>query len=209
MISSKDSWGELLVHNKQELFFGDVKIIVEDGVFTPDPSLSYSASVIIQNLPLLNGLRVADVGTGTGIIAIFAAKQGAREVVATDVSGVAIENAQVNVIANNVVDRVKILKTNLLDDVQGKFDLICANLPILDELWETQGVKTEATIEVFLKEAKMSLNLGGQIYLSWGSFAEKKDIIEDLFKKHGYDFRSVTTEQLGHVWYLYILYRTS
>jgi release factor glutamine methyltransferase len=201
------TWGNLLNHEKYNLIIANAKIVVNDGVFTPDPTLSYSASIIINNLPQLKGKRVADIGTGTGVIAVISAMQGAEEVVATDISDEAVKNALINVNENNVGDKVIVLKTNLLNDVQGKFDIICANLPILDELWESQGVKVESTIELFLRQAKGVLNPGGEIYLPWGSFAKGKDALEVLFIKYGYNFRVIKEEKLGYTWFLYILSR--
>lgn len=201
------TWGNLLNHEKYNLIIANAKIVVNDGVFTPDPKLSYSASIIIDNLPQLKGRRVADIGTGTGIIAVIAALHGAGEVVATDISDEAIKNALVNVKENNVSEKVIVLKTNLLSDVQGKFDIICANLPILGELWESKGVKVESTVELFLRQAMNMLNPEGKIYLPWGSFAEGKDVLEALFIKYGYNFRMIEEEKLGYTWFLYILSR--
>jgi methylase of polypeptide subunit release factors len=204
MTDHDKSWDGLFSHKKQELHFEDAVIVVEDGVFTPDPRLTYSTSIIIESLPPLNGLRVADVGTGTGVIAIVAALRGAKEVVATDISDIAVQNAVTNVSINKVADKVEVLKTNLLDGIKGRFDLICANLPILGEVWEPHGVNARSTIESFLKQAKSSLNPGGKIYLSWASFANELDI-RPLFGKYGYNYRCVNVERLGYTWYLYIL----
>lgn len=195
----------MLHHPKHKLRFGEAMIVVEDGVFTPDSNLTYSTSIIIDNLPPLDGLRVADVGTGTGVIAVTLALRGAKEVIATDISGIAIQNARANIKANNVNDKVEVLKTSLLDGLEGKFDLVCANLPILDEVWGQQEANALLIIELFLQQAKTKLNPHGKIYLPWASFGEKKEALEKLFEKHGYHFRFIGAERLGHVWYLYIL----
>jgi ribosomal protein L11 methyltransferase len=54
------------------------------------------------------GDQVLDVGTGSGILAIAAAKLGAASVMALDVSPVAVEAARANAAANGVVDRVEV-----------------------------------------------------------------------------------------------------
>lgn len=206
MKKQTDEWKNLLHHQKHELRFGEAVIAVEVEVFTPDPELTYSASIIIDNLPPLAGLRVADVGTGTGVIAVTLAFRGANEVIATDISDIAIQNARANIDTNNVSNKVEVLKTSLLDGVEGKFDLICANLPILDEVWERPETNSLATVELLLQQAKIKLNSHGEIYLSWASFAGKKEVLEKLFEKHGYHFHLISAERLGHVWYLYILF---
>jgi ribosomal protein L11 methyltransferase len=89
------------------------------------------------------GLSVLDVGTGSGILSIIAAKSGAREVWGIDIDGVAVENAIENVEKNRVSDIVKLRKGSIAD-LHKKFDVIVANIdlkslrrmrkPLLDHL---------------------------------------------------------------------------
>lgn len=60
------------------------------------------------------GMRVLDVGTGSGILALTAAKLGAASVLALDVSTVAVEAAQANARANHLEDRVTVQLGTLL-----------------------------------------------------------------------------------------------
>ncbi len=60
------------------------------------------------------GMRVLDVGTGSGILALAAAKLGAASVLALDVSTVAVEAAQANTRANHLEDRVTVQLGTLL-----------------------------------------------------------------------------------------------
>lgn len=71
---------------------------------------------------------VFDVGTGSGILAIAAAKLGASRVVAVDVDPVAVEVARHNVAYNRVADRVTVEEGDLLTGVEGQVHLITANL---------------------------------------------------------------------------------
>ena len=71
------------------------------------------------------GKRVADVGTGSAILAIACAKRGAREVVGVDTDEVAVKEARENVARNGVaVD----LGIGSAADLAGAFDLILANI---------------------------------------------------------------------------------
>jgi release factor glutamine methyltransferase len=198
------TWDKLFSHERQELSFGDATIFVENGVFTPDEKITYSASMIIDNLPSLTGLRVADIGTGSGVLAVVSALRGAKEVVATDISEAAVKNAIENTNLNKVTERVRVLKANLFDGIDGRFDLICANLPILEEVWKSHGIRVESTIELFLKEAKLFLNPNGKIYLPWASFGDKIQL-ESLLEKYAYTFELLNAEKLGYIWYMYIL----
>jgi ribosomal protein L11 methyltransferase len=75
------------------------------------------------------GLSVLDVGTGSGILSIIAAKLGAQEVCGIDIDGVAVENARENLEKNHVSDIVKIKKGSL-SVLHGKFDVIVANIDL-------------------------------------------------------------------------------
>lgn len=72
---------------------------------------------------------VLDVGTGSGILAIAAAKGGAKGVVAVDVDPVATEAAWENVKTNGVVEEVKI-RTGGIGRVSETFDVVVANIDL-------------------------------------------------------------------------------
>ena len=75
-------------------------------------------------------LRVADVGTGSGCIAIAVAHYAPNtEVWASDVSRAAMEVAGRNVAKHGVRDRVHLVLGDLMSAMGGDFDLVCANLP--------------------------------------------------------------------------------
>jgi ribosomal protein L11 methyltransferase len=78
------------------------------------------------------GISVADLGCGSGILAIAAAKLGAGEVIALDIDGQAVKLAQENARHNSVEDRVRVLEGSLAEleaasDGHG-FGLIVANI---------------------------------------------------------------------------------
>ncbi|ACX51757.1 ribosomal protein L11 methyltransferase [Ammonifex degensii KC4] len=74
------------------------------------------------------GMKVYDVGTGSGILAIAAALLGADWIWAIDEDEVALRVARENVARNGVADRVQVLRGNLLEGKEEKADLIVANL---------------------------------------------------------------------------------
>jgi len=71
------------------------------------------------------GLRVADVGTGSAILAMGAAKRGAREVVGLDIDEVAIHEAKENAARNGVAIA---LTVGSAADLVGTFDVVLANI---------------------------------------------------------------------------------
>ena len=83
--------------------------------------------------------RVADVGTGSGAIAIALATSAPRvEVWASDTSPTAVALAQINVRRHGLDSRVFVRHGNLLDPLPGSFDLVLANLPYLPAASSTE-----------------------------------------------------------------------
>jgi release factor glutamine methyltransferase len=75
---------------------------------------------------------ILDVGTGSGIIALsLAAEFPDAEILAVDISDDALALAQENAARLNLATRVRFLKSNLLENVEGCFDVIVANLPYI------------------------------------------------------------------------------
>jgi ribosomal protein L11 methyltransferase len=70
---------------------------------------------------------VLDVGTGSGILSIAAARLGAREVWALDVDVVAVENARENLLQNSVSKTVTVMRGSV-GSVRKRFDLLLANI---------------------------------------------------------------------------------
>src|SRR2546425_1685588 len=78
------------------------------------------------------GMRVLDAGTGSGILALAAARLGAASVYCIDNSSVAVESAAANAAVNQLSERVSVV-LGVLDDAEatrlaGQFDLVLANI---------------------------------------------------------------------------------
>lgn len=70
---------------------------------------------------------VFDIGCGSGILSIAAAKLGAKMAIGVDLDPVAVESANENLKFNDV-DNIKILEGNLIDVIDGKADIVIANI---------------------------------------------------------------------------------
>jgi ribosomal protein L11 methyltransferase len=108
------------------------RLVVE---IEPGPAFGYDHPTTILCLEFLEesirgGERVVDVGTGSGILAIAAARLGAARVLAVDSDPVAVRAARENVARNGVTARVTVCEGYLLDGVRGPFDLVVANLTL-------------------------------------------------------------------------------
>ena len=107
---------------------------VTPAVLVPNPD----TEVLVQRAVAIaresqDGVRAADVGTGSGCIAVALAHYApGAEVWATDVSREALEVAARNVARHGLGERVHLVCGDMLEAVPGELDLICANLPYVN-----------------------------------------------------------------------------
>lgn len=109
-----------------------------------------------------------DVGTGSGILSIAAARLGVSKVIGMDIDKTVLKVAEDNVSLNRVGDSVRIADTSL-DKITIEFELVVANI-IAEELIRLSGL------------LKGRVKAGGYLILS-GIIAEKGDMVKESFKE--------------------------
>jgi release factor glutamine methyltransferase len=125
---------------KQE--FWGLEFEVSPDVLIPRPETEHVIEVALDRLAVRElragrkqtltgkGLQIADVGTGSGCIAIALAKElPGSTIFATDISSAALAVGRRNAMRHNVANQVQFLEGNLLDIVATQFDLIASNPP--------------------------------------------------------------------------------
>jgi release factor glutamine methyltransferase len=111
--------------------FWGLSFLVTPAVLIPRPE---TEAIVEKALALmrddLRAWRIADVGTGSGCLAVTLAHERAQaSVTATDISEPALGVAAANALRHGIESRIRLIRTSLLDDVPGPFDLIVANPP--------------------------------------------------------------------------------
>lgn len=114
---------------------------------------------------------VFDIGTGSGILSIAASKLGAYKVIGVDIDEVAVDAARENVKYNDVKN-VEIRKGNLTEVIEGKADIIVANI-IADII-----IKLIDTIKPFLKDEG--------IFIVSGIINDRKQDVISKFNEAGF-----------------------
>lgn len=121
---------------------------------------------------------VYDIGTGSGILAITAAKLGAGKVVGVDLDPVAVDSAKSNVGFNNL-SNIDILHGNLMEVVEGKAEIVVANII--------------AEVIIFLSdEVKKFLKPDGY-FISSGIIKDRKDDVVKKLTSIGFNIIEVNT----------------
>ncbi|MBW4827327.1 MAG: 50S ribosomal protein L11 methyltransferase [Clostridiaceae bacterium] len=121
---------------------------------------------------------VFDIGCGSGILSIVAAKLGAIKVIGVDLDELPVKVSKENIVLNNVQDIVDIRRGNLLDVVDERANLIVSN--IIAEI-----------IVDLIKDIKGYLNSDG-IFISSGIILEKLPLVEEALKEEGFNILEVS-----------------
>jgi release factor glutamine methyltransferase len=119
------------------------------------------------------GLRVLDMGTGSGVSALLAARSGG-DVVAVDINPEAVACAQSNADQNGLGDRITFLLGDLFEGVKGDFDLIIFDPPFRwfeprDLLERSHTDANYRTLTTFMAEAPDRLRADGRIIMNFGT----------------------------------------
>jgi release factor glutamine methyltransferase len=119
--------------------FWGMDLIVTPAVLIPRPETEH---LIEAFLPLAKGIphpKIADVGTGSGCIALALAKElPGAEIHATDISPRALEIARVNAARHGLESRISFHRSDLLHNLPQGFDFIVSNPPYVGEAEEDQ-----------------------------------------------------------------------
>ena len=152
------NWNEIWEKSREVIRISD-KIVIKptfkeyipqtnELVLTIDPKMSFGTGEHQTTQLVLNllaryvkpGMKVLDVGSGTGVLAITAVKLGAASAVAVDNDEWCYENCKENAELNNVSNSIKIITGDIKNVDEKGFDLVLANiqknilLEILDDL---------------------------------------------------------------------------
>jgi release factor glutamine methyltransferase len=151
----------------------------------------------------LRGKRVLDIGTGSGILALAAARNGAESVVAVDINPNAALSTAENARSNGFGGRVRAVCSNLLSALGGetRFDVIVTNPPyfageacdLTDRAWHAgPGCRDIAAL---FEQARERLAPGGCAYLLISSDSDL-DLFGKLIERAGFRARLAAQRSL-------------
>ncbi len=123
--------GEPLQHLLGTVEFCGLTFLCDKRAMVPRPETEELVELIESRIENRKS-KIVDVGTGSGVIALsLAIKFPEAEILGVDISDDALTLAQENAARLNLADRIRFLRSNLLENVDGTFDLVVANLPYI------------------------------------------------------------------------------
>ncbi len=202
--------GEPVAYITGECEFYNIKLKVDKRVMVPRPETEILVEECIKLLRDKEGsLRVADVGTGSGNIAIsLAVNLPKSDIIATDIQQSALELARENAGLNNAADRIDFVRGNLFEPLksfQRSFDAIVSNPPYIS--WderdslpiEVRDFEPEKAlfceedglyiIRKLAEQAVVYLNAGGILALEIG-YSQGNDA-KNMMRKHFSDVKLI------------------
>ena len=187
----------------REFSYEGINIIVNNGVF--HPGLFYSTEYLLEYLKNqdLSERKLLELGCGSGLISVFAAKNGAN-VIATDISRNAMDNAGMNASRNGV--KIEVLHSDLFDEIPlQKFDYIVINppyYPAKPEKEEDHAWNCGADFEYFQKlflQLHQYIHTDSKVIMVLSEDC-KIETISKLAEVHGLDFTEISKKKIFLEW---------
>ena len=156
-----------------------VRYLDKEFLVYPDTFWPFADSLpLVKHFQITAGESVLDVGTGSGVIGIFACYRGAARVVGVDINPAAIRSATYNAQMHGFAGTMEVMQSNLFEALgDERFDVITANLPFRNKLahdvvamsqWDTD-FKTNTR---FFEGVGRHLRPKGRIYFVQSNFGE-------------------------------------
>lgn len=197
--------GKPLQYITQKQEFMGMEFFVNEDVLIPQPDTEILVETVLDICKRYGkqSLRILDLCTGSGAIAISLSKILNTQVFASDVSTKALEVAEKNNVMNNT--KVEFIESNLFEQINGeKFDVIVSNPPyIKNEEIESlsKQVQNEPYIALaggedgldfyrkIIDEAYKHINKNGYLCLEIG-YDQKEDLIKLIKQNENYEYEN-------------------
>ena len=198
--------GEPLQHLLGTVEFCGLTFLCDRRAMIPRPETEQLVEVLKSEVRNRKS-EIMDVGTGSGVIALcLAAEFPGAQILAVDISNDALTLAQENAARLNLAERVRFLKSNLLENVEGVFDVIVANLPYVStqerhtlsrevlhdpEVAVFASTRGDELVRELIAQAPSRLRPGGMLALEIG-MGQSEALLSTLAEKNYRDISSKT-----------------
>lgn len=179
------------ITNYQE--FMGYEFYVDENVLIPQPDTEILVEEVIEISKQKENIKILDICTGSGCIGISLIKKIKNaQVTLSDISIKALEVAEKNAKTNEVESVVKIIESNMFENITGKYDIIVSNPPYIEtKVIETldKAVRNEPYLaldggedgvkfyRILIQEGMKYLNDNGYLCLEIG-YDQKEKVME-------------------------------
>lgn len=179
----KNQPNTVLAHTKKFIVFPEVKPPMLNAIYLLEYSRVYE------------GEEVLDLGTGTGIHAVFAAEK-AKRVVATDIFAPAVENARVNARQHGVDHKIDFRVGDLFEPIKDgeKFDVFFININFPSKMDDYRN----SLHERIFSEIGQYMKPNARIYFQT-SFVRNMPFIYDMLKRHNFRIMELRMEHMESI----------
>lgn len=171
------------------------EFIVLPGVFSPKYFID--TEFFAENIKFIPGEQFLEIGSGTGVISVFAALKGS-DVVATDISHQAVLNTTKNAELHQVSDKIDVLGGSLFESVRNmKFNTIFWNIPF-NNIDIAEPITTELLSIAdpgdffkirFIQESVNFLKPNGKILIGTSSNYGDFETLTETLEETGYEWK--------------------
>lgn len=196
---SRRAAGEPIAYIIGEWEFFSREFLVEPPVLVPRPETEHLVEEVLKRAK--ERPRVLEIGTGTGCVAVtLACEHEEATVVATDVRAGNLDLAHRNALRHEVESRIHFVHSDLFEQVEGVFDIICSNPPYVAETdWDSlsptirnyedraallAGPEGLDLIDQLISRSPERLKPNGSLIFEFG--AGQRASIERMLADHGY-----------------------
>ncbi len=182
-------------------------LLVDRRALIPRPETEQLVQAVLDDRALWSRPepRIADVGTGSGCIAVSLARERPQgRYLATDVSAEALELAQANAALNGVAERIRFAQGDLADLIDpATLDAVVSNPPYIPSdavgrlaptvrdfeprLALDGGDDGLAVLRVVVEEASLALGSGGRLYLELGAENDQATAVSRMLNELGFE----------------------
>ena len=111
-------------------FYG-LEFEVESGVLIPRPETEILVDKVLEIASSYKAPKIAEIGTGSGIISVMLALKTNAKIVATDINEKALKLAKKNALKFNVSEKIDFVKCSYIDEISGDIDILVSNPPYM------------------------------------------------------------------------------
>ncbi len=129
-----------------QAYFLGRKFFVNKYTLIPRPETEILVNETLNLCEFIEFPEILDIGTGSGCIPVSLAIENKNiNVTSVDISSEALETAKKNALIHNVYERIKFVKSDLFENVEGKFNIIVSNPPYIP-------LKDKNTLQIEVKD---------------------------------------------------------